>query len=166
MDYAMISKIEKAKIYSEERHRIQFHSFTVSVQGDSRVHMVQYNQGEWTCDCEYFFSRGYCSHTMAVERVLGEMLPALSAQQDTKRMTSDYALIGKIEKAKIYAEERHRIQFQSFTVTVQGDSSAHVVQYNQGEWTCDCEYFGTRGYCSHTMAIERVLGETLPVVSS
>lgn len=77
----------------------------------------------------------------------------------------DYALIGKIEKAKIYAEEKHRLKFQSFAVTIQGDNNEHVVTYDDGDWSCDCGFFSTRGYCSHTMAIERVLGETLPKLS-
>ena len=35
----------------------------------------------------------------------------------------DYGLIGKIEKAKRYAEERERIQFSSFTARIKGDNS-------------------------------------------
>lgn len=75
----------------------------------------------------------------------------------------DYALIGKIEKAKIYASEPERIQFDSFHVRLSGDNgSVHDISYNKGEWSCDCHFFNTRGFCSHTMAMERVLGEMLP----
>ena len=35
MDYGMIGKIEKAKIYSEERERIEFEAFRVNIQGDN-----------------------------------------------------------------------------------------------------------------------------------
>ncbi len=77
MDYGMIGKIEKAKIYAEERDRIQFSSFAVSIRGDNdKSHQVDYTGGRWTCDCRFFGSRGHCSHTMAMERVLGVMLPA------------------------------------------------------------------------------------------
>lgn len=69
----------------------------------------------------------------------------------------DYGLIGKIEKAKRYAEERERFHFLSFEVSVQGDNNAHVVRYNQGKWECDCDFFRTHGRCSHTMALERIL---------
>lgn len=70
----------------------------------------------------------------------------------------DYAMIGKIEKAKMYAEERaQRIAFESFRVRINGDNDSHHVAYNSGKWQCDCEFFGSRGYCSHTMAMERVL---------
>jgi hypothetical protein len=39
----------------------------------------------------------------------------------------DYGMIGKIEKAKIYAEERDRIEFESFQVNIQGDNDSHIV---------------------------------------
>lgn len=74
----------------------------------------------------------------------------------------DYALIGKIEKAKIYAEQPDRIHFQSFNVVIDGDHRDHTVSYDQGVWHCECEFFRTRNYCSHTMAMERVLGPMLP----
>lgn len=69
----------------------------------------------------------------------------------------DYGMIGKIEKAKIYAEERDRIRFDSFEVTFQGTNNAHIVGYNHGIWKCDCDFFASRAVCSHTMAIERLL---------
>lgn len=70
----------------------------------------------------------------------------------------DYGMIGKIEKSKFYAEERDRIEFESLHVTVRGDNdSVHWVAYDNGIWNCDCAFFGSRGVCSHTMAMERVL---------
>ncbi|HEY57094.1 MAG TPA: hypothetical protein G4O04_00825 [Anaerolineae bacterium] len=74
MDYGLIGKIEKAKRYAEERERFHFHSFEVSIQGDNNAHVVRYNQGEWNCDCEFFRMHGRCSHTMALERILEDML--------------------------------------------------------------------------------------------
>lgn len=71
----------------------------------------------------------------------------------------DYGMIGKIEKAKFYAEERERIQFVSFQVNIQGDNSSHRVGYNQGQWNCDCDFFASRGNCAHTMAMEKVLAD-------
>ncbi len=69
----------------------------------------------------------------------------------------DYGMIGKIEKAKRYAEQRERIHFESFRATLDGDNNPHVVEFSAGEWTCDCDFFATRGVCSHTMALERIL---------
>ncbi len=76
MDYALIGKIEKAKMYAEQPDRIHFDAFSVVIDGDHRSHHVTFDQGVWNCECEFFQSRGYCSHTMAMERVLGQMLPA------------------------------------------------------------------------------------------
>ena len=42
MDYGMISKIEKAKRYAEQRDRIQFLSFEVTFDGDNSPHTVYY----------------------------------------------------------------------------------------------------------------------------
>ncbi len=70
----------------------------------------------------------------------------------------DYGMIGKIEKAKMYAEERDRIQFETLHATIRGENdSVHVVSYEHGNWGCDCDFFATRGVCSHTMTLERVL---------
>jgi hypothetical protein len=69
----------------------------------------------------------------------------------------DYGMIGKIEKARRYAEEKDRIQFEAFSVRLDGDHGPHVVHYDNGSWQCDCNFFKTRGVCSHTMAMERVL---------
>ena len=69
----------------------------------------------------------------------------------------DSGMIGKIEKAKRYAQQRNRIHFQSFSVSMDGENNPHVVQYANGEWTCDCDFFHSRGRCSHTMALEMLL---------
>jgi hypothetical protein len=69
----------------------------------------------------------------------------------------DYSLIGKIEKAKRYAEEKHRFQFQNFTVKINGTNNPHTIRYKNGEWDCDCDFFRSRGRCSHTMALEMIL---------
>jgi len=70
-------------------------------------------------------------------------------------------MIGKIQKSKRYAEERHRIRFDEFKVTLEGDHATHLVSFQGGKWSCDCGFFARRGVCSHTMALERVLGEML-----
>jgi hypothetical protein len=76
----------------------------------------------------------------------------------------DYGLIGKIEKAKRYAEERDRIHFNDFTVTLTGENNNHTVHYADGNWKCDCDFFQTRQRCSHTMALEIVLDKMVPVL--
>ena len=69
----------------------------------------------------------------------------------------DSSMIGKIEKAMLYAQEPERIQFQSFELTFDGDHTGHTLQYNDGSWQCDCHFFENYGICSHVMALERML---------
>ena len=75
----------------------------------------------------------------------------------------DNGMIGKIEKAKRYAEERERIRFKFFRATFDGDNNPHTVEFGSEGWKCDCDFFQRRGVCSHTMALERVLERMLPV---
>ena len=74
----------------------------------------------------------------------------------------DSGMIGKIEKAIRYAQERDRFRFQQFAVEVRGEHNTHTVSYDGQKLSCTCEYYGTRGMCSHTIAMEKVLGEMLP----
>mgnify|MGYP000215090354 CR=1 FL=1 len=78
----------------------------------------------------------------------------------------DSSMIGKIMKAKRYAEERDRISFKDFRVVFRGNHTDHVVTYRDGQWHCDCKFFAQRGVCSHTMAMERVLGEMVVPTSA
>lgn len=74
----------------------------------------------------------------------------------------DYGMIGKIEKAKRYAQERKRIHLNAMTVTFEGENNNHAVSYKDGEWQCDCDFFQTRARCSHTMALEMILDGLVP----
>lgn len=76
MDSGMIGKIEKARRYAEQLDRISFNEFRVILKGDNNTHLVSFADGQWSCDCGFFARRQVCSHTMAMERVLGVMLAA------------------------------------------------------------------------------------------
>ncbi len=79
----------------------------------------------------------------------------------------DYGLIGKIEKAKRYAEERKRFLFHKFEVTFRGDNNDHKVTFTDGAFVCDCEFFITHSRCAHTMALaDHLLKEMVPVSES
>ncbi|MBM2826656.1 MAG: hypothetical protein HW403_720 [Dehalococcoidia bacterium] len=72
------------------------------------------------------------------------------------------SLIGKIEKAKRYAQERHRVSFTEFSATFRGENDDHTVSYKEDAWSCTCDFFSGWKVCSHTMAFERILAEMLP----
>jgi len=77
----MISKIQKAKQYAQEPHRVRFEKFEVAVQGTHNEHIVTYDNGTWHCECDFFLTRGVCSHTMTLEKILGLMLPGKAAEE-------------------------------------------------------------------------------------
>ena len=76
------------------------------------------------------------------------------------------SLIGKLEKAKRYAQERERITFDAFRVTFKGDNGDHIVSYEDGKWRCGCEFFPEWNACSHTMALVKILSPMLPQEAS
>jgi len=75
----------------------------------------------------------------------------------------DYGLIGKMDKAKRYAEERERFSFTSFELKFHGDNNDHVVSYNNGKFQCDCEFFLTHERCAHSMALDELLKDMIAV---
>jgi hypothetical protein len=76
MDSGMIGKIEKAKRYAQERKRFHFEAFTVKIDGENNSHKVQFKENKWSCDCDYFLTHSVCTHTMALEELLKDMIPA------------------------------------------------------------------------------------------
>jgi hypothetical protein len=75
MDHGMIGKIEKAKRYAQQRERFRFDQFHVTFTGENNNHQVSFDSGVFKCDCEFFLLRERCSHTMALEQLLDQMLP-------------------------------------------------------------------------------------------
>ena len=72
------------------------------------------------------------------------------------------SLIGKIEKAKRYAEEKERITFTQFTINFRGEHDTYTLTYEEGKWHCSCQFFSGWGLCSHTLAMQKILAEMLP----
>jgi len=85
MQSSLIGKIEKAKRYAQEPERITFSELSVKFRGDNNTYITGYRDGKWHCSCPFFSSWGACSHTMALEKILINMLPkeALTTQQYT-----------------------------------------------------------------------------------
>lgn len=69
-----ISKVEKSRMYAEEPHRIKFTSFNATLRGSHDEHHVAMDGEDFTCDCHGFEVQGGCSHIMALQRILAEML--------------------------------------------------------------------------------------------
>jgi hypothetical protein len=76
------------------------------------------------------------------------------------------SVIGKIEKAKRYAQERNRMRFTGFSVDFHGENDDHKVSFAEEQWRCSCDFFATYKACAHTMALERVLEGMLPAAAA
>ena len=73
----------------------------------------------------------------------------------------DSSIIGKVDKARKYAEEKERVSITSFKASFQGNHNTYEVSLDNGAWHCQCLFFSTRGVCSHTMAMQRILDDLL-----
>jgi hypothetical protein len=72
------------------------------------------------------------------------------------------SLIGKIEKAKRYAQETDRVTFNELSVRFRGENDTYVTSLKDGKWRCSCNFFSKWGLCCHTMAMEKILSGMLP----
>ena len=75
MRSSLISKIEKAKRYAEERDRIVIRDFSVNFRGEHDTYITGYRDGESHCTCHFFATWKTCSHVMAMQKILEDMLP-------------------------------------------------------------------------------------------
>ena len=72
------------------------------------------------------------------------------------------SVASRIIKGRQYAQERdQRIRVRTFEIELHGDHANHVVTYDSGSWTCDCEEYQLRGVCAHVMAMEEILGDSV-----
>jgi hypothetical protein len=78
MNSGLIGKIDKAKKYAQERHRMHVSSLQVDFRGENDTHQVALEGDNWRCSCDFFAGWGACAHTMALERILDGMIPASS----------------------------------------------------------------------------------------
>ena len=85
MQSSLIGKIEKAKRYAQEKERVTFSELSVKFHGENDDYITNYQDGKWHCSCHFFLNWELCSHTMALEKILGNMLPqeALTTQFET-----------------------------------------------------------------------------------
>ena len=73
----------------------------------------------------------------------------------------DTGLVSRIIKARQYAQERERVEFTQFEVKFKGEHNTYQVDYNHGHWHCTCEEALRTGVCSHIMALEKILGDSV-----
>jgi hypothetical protein len=75
MHSSVIGKIEKAHRYARERDRITVERLSVTFAGDNDAHRVALEADGWHCNCHYFELWKTCAHVLALQEILGVMLP-------------------------------------------------------------------------------------------
>ena len=73
------------------------------------------------------------------------------------------SLIGKVEKAKRYAQEPDRVTLSEFSADFRGEHDNYAVTYKSNKWHCTCQFFSQWETCSHIMALQRLFAGVLPV---
>jgi hypothetical protein len=76
MHSSLIGKIEKANRYARETDRITFDRLSLEFRGDNDTHSVVFDAEGWHCTCHYFEGWQTCVHILALQKMLGDMLPA------------------------------------------------------------------------------------------
>ena len=72
------------------------------------------------------------------------------------------SLIGKIQKAHLYAQEPDRVAVQEFSASFRGDHDSYTVTFKAGAWSCTCAFNPDWGVCSHVLATQRLMGPIAP----
>ena len=75
MHSSVIGKIEKAHRYARELDRISVETIGLTFRGDNDTHRVVLGADGWQCTCHYFGSWQTCAHILALQDILGVMLP-------------------------------------------------------------------------------------------
>ena len=75
MHSSLIGKIEKANRYARETDRISFQALSVTFRGDNDSHRVSLDADRWQCNCHTFEMWKSCPHVLALQKILGQMLP-------------------------------------------------------------------------------------------
>lgn len=74
MHSSLIGKIEKAHRYAQEPERVRINGLSATFHGSHDEYDVTLADGHWTCNCHTFDAIHTCSHVMALQQLIGQML--------------------------------------------------------------------------------------------
>lgn len=160
---SMIGKIDKARRYALEPQRARITMLRATFHGEHDQYALGLDGDQWTCSCHSFQVLGLCAHVMAAQRLLDAMLSVEARNASGPEPLTQSALIGKIEKARRYAQQPERLQIHQLNLTFLGGHDSYVLTLNGDVWTCSCHTFQTVGLCAHVMAMQRILEPMLGV---
>lgn len=71
----------------------------------------------------------------------------------------DDAIELKRQRAERYAQEPARFDLQALSATMHSNHGDRLVAFEDGRWSCTCEFFDAHETCSHIMALILVLSQ-------
>lgn len=163
MNSSIIGKIDKARRYALEPERVQLQSLVGTFRGGHDAYELTLDGPSWRCSCHFFETHGTCAHVIAAQRILAPMLPEAAQYEHTALPVGlGTSLIGKLDKARRYAQEPERLTLSRLTTTFRGSNDDHDLGLAGDAWHCACHYFEVNGTCAHVMATQRILVAMLP----
>ena len=63
-------------------NRITLSQFEAKCQGEHDNYHLSYTDGRWNCSCNFFGSWGVCTHAMAFQKLMSDMLPTGTLPHD------------------------------------------------------------------------------------
>jgi hypothetical protein len=70
-------------------------------------------------------------------------------------------MIGKIAKARRYAQEPERILLNNLQARFRGGNNDHTIMLEHDHWSCDCNFFRMWQTCAHVMALQEIFNPML-----
>ena len=89
MQSSLIGKIDKANRYAREPERVSFSNFEATFAGGNGDYTVSYSDGQWDCTCNFFSAWRVCCHSMAMEKLLDNMVTIQSTEVLHARTAAD-----------------------------------------------------------------------------
>jgi hypothetical protein len=163
MHSSLIGKIEKARRYAQQPERVRIQALDSTFHGEHDDYDITLAGNDWRCSCHFFEGYGTCAHVMAVQRMYEVMLTpeARAASGVAHGGGMQSSLIGKIEKARHYAQQPERLRIATLELTFHGGHDTYQITLNGNEWRCSCHFFEGYGTCAHVMAVQRILDTML-----
>jgi hypothetical protein len=153
---SLYGKIEKARRYAQEPDRIRINALDLSFHGEHDAYRIALAGDAWSCSCHTFEGFGMCAHIMAVQRMYDVMLSSEARTAPGREPFVQSALIGKIEKARRYAQQPERARLHSLDLAFHGEHDEYHLSLQGDDWRCSCHSFETFGLCAHIMAVQRL----------
>lgn len=139
--YIIIDEIGPMQLFSEKYKELLLKLTKID---KPVIGTIFYNSYEWLDD----FKKLYNVNLVEITIDNRNELPL----QIVSKVCNDSTFQRKIDKAKRYITEMDRFEFDDNKTVIHSEHGVRTVNYYDGHYSCDCEYYQENGTCSHIMA--------------